>query len=212
MTNENAEKIFSNLKIKKDIWKNFCEIDSIIMKNGVGYYPNWKHLRFLYTGKEILIKHGDSLPYGARLTTSYGLSEDRLEVSFTPGQIVIPSEYYSDFRLPRFGDIIRSSETAFKVLSESIIMDVKFYANTTQIKLATPIFFSNYSKLSFYDPNEYKKETAMHATEVEGIYMNFKERKGKSYKNFGSYHEKIKIKDISEINLKLSNKKVYKLD
>ena len=65
--------------------------------------------------------------------------------------------------------------------------------------------------MSFYDPSMYNNEDCIHGTEVEGVYGKFTENKGKN-KKYGTQHEVINIKNIKEVNLKLSKaNKTYKL-
>ena len=214
MTKERFEEIITNLKLEKNKWITLGEIESIIFSDGTGIYPNWKHIRFLITdGNEILVRHGDSEPYGARLNYIFSLSTDGCSLSFPPGNVVAQSEYYSNFRIPKSGDIIRSTIGTEKCLSESIVSSVLNAGNMCLISTINPIVMNKESRLSFYDPSEYDADICMHSTESEGIYMKFHPNcNGKKDKKFGIYHDIIKIKNIAEINLKLFVKlKTYKL-
>lgn len=211
MEKERFEEVVENLKLEKYKWQYLNEFDSIELKNGKGYYPDWSHLRFLIGDKFIFVKHGISEPYGARLKYIFNLSYNGMNLNFPAGNPVIPSTYYNDFRAPRVGDVIRSSEDVDKILSESIIKEVMNTGNSFIINISNPIKISKESHLSFYDPLLYNQENCMHATEVEGIYMKFKENHGKKSK-YGIYQDVIRIKDIAAINLKLSVKqKTYKI-
>lgn len=211
MEKEKFEEVIENLKLERYKWQYLNEFDSIEMKDGKGFYSDWKHLRFLIGDKFIFVKHGISEPYGARLSYIFNISYDGTTVSFPPGNPVLPSDYYGEFRAPKQGDIIRSTISTTNILSESLITEVYNSGNSFIIKVLNPIKMNKESKLSFYDPTVYDKELCMHSSEVEGIYMKFKENPGKKSK-YGIFHEIIKIKNIKSINLKLSVKqKTYKI-
>jgi len=80
MKKEKYEEIIENLKLPKNTWITLTEFDSIVLSNGVGIYPNWQHMRFLLTDNEIIIKHGYSEPYGARLAFRFSISTDGMSI------------------------------------------------------------------------------------------------------------------------------------
>lgn len=212
MKKEKFLEIKENLKIKDGEWTVLNDIDAIILDDGVGIYPNWNHLRFLFDGDTIFIKHGLSEPYGARLTNTFNLSSNMLTISMPPGDVVIPTSFYNSFRLPKEGDILRSTVGTQKVLSESLVKDCKVFNNSTVIHLVNPVKMTQESHLSFYDPGKFNKENCIHSSIVEGIYMKFKENENGRKSKFGAFHETIKGKSIQEIHLKLSTKqKTYTL-
>lgn len=207
------EKILINLKYTRNEWREFDEISSIVLNDGRGIYPNWQYMRFLIKDNgDILIKHGKSEPYGARLIGSFMVSYDGFSISFPKGDIISPTEYYTKFRFPVEGDIIRLSDK--KLLGEFLVSKVSVRMNAIIINLANPLYYKNRGRLSFYDPNSFDSELCMHSTAVEGVYMKFKENSGKPDKKYGVYHEIIKYKDIKEISLKVGSNglSTYKLD
>lgn len=211
MTYERFNEILENLKLEKFKWLDLTgEIESLVLKNNIGIYPNWKHHRFLITDKSILVKHGDSVPYGARLSNIFTISADFTGITF-PGKLIVPTPFYNDFRIPKRGDILCASYDKDTVYSCVIVEEVINAMNGTFIKLSQPLKIGKEFHLSFYDPLEYLPDICMHGEYYEGIYMKFLERPGKKSK-YGVFHETIKIKNIQEINLKLSAKlKTYKL-
>lgn len=211
MKKEKYEEILNNLELPKEKWLTLTEFSSIILNNGIGIYPNWLHMRFLLLDNEIIIKYGESQPYGARLGNRFLISNDLLSIQFPPESIIAPSVYYSTFRAPKSGDIIRSTIGTEKVISESVVENSYNGSNTFLIEVSSPIKLPKEARLSFYDPKEYNIGTCIHGTEAEGIFMKFKENNGKS-KKYGIQHQIIKIKEIQEINLKLSiRNKTYKI-
>ena len=79
MKNEEFEELLKQKNIKKNAWIPLDEIKSIIMKNGSYIYPDWEHCRYYITDKEIFIKCGISVPYGAMLGST-------LRFSLVPGR------------------------------------------------------------------------------------------------------------------------------
>lgn len=204
MKKEQFSEIIQNLKYEENEWLTLSEIDSIVLNDGRGIYPNWKHMRFKVFQDHILIQHGDSVPYGGRLGTMFNVSNDRLQISFPPGSILVPTDYYSEYRNPKAGDILRLTN-GHDVFSESLVQEVLPMANAFIIKLVNPIKLAKEFRVSFYDPSEYEPKLCMHSSEVEGLYMKFQVNNGKEKKQ-GIFHEIIKVKEIAEIKLKLSVK------
>lgn len=205
MRKEQFNEIIEDLKIEKNKWLTLGEVESILLSDGRGIYPNWRHMRFKFTDDSILIKHGDSFPYGARLGNIFNINNDMKQISFPPSSIIAPSEFYSDFRLPKSGDIVRFTNGASTLLSECLVENVLMTSNVFVIKLVNRANIGKDFRISFYDPQEYDKDICMHSSEVEGIYMKFSENDGKQRKS-GIFHETIKCKEISEIMLKLAYK------
>ena len=85
------------------------EIESIILNDGRGIYPNWVHMRFLITNDSIVIKHGYSEPYGGRFNYRFAISNDAMSLSFPPSNILAPTLFTEPFRQPKVGDIVRST-------------------------------------------------------------------------------------------------------
>lgn len=204
-------KIIHELNIKYNEWIDLYEIDGIILNNGRGIYPDWKHMRFLITDShDILIRYGTSTPYGARLTSLFNISIDGQDLSLNTSDLLPETIYYSEYRAPRSGDIIRYMRGKI-LINESPIMSVSIGANQTCIALGTPISTRTRGLLSFYDPLEYTGGSeCMHSNPIEGIYMKFKPNELNNIKKFGGYHELIKCKDISEVVLKVVSKKFQK--
>jgi len=208
---EKFNEFIENLKLERETWQLFSDIESIVTNDNIGYYPNWQHLRFLISDNEIYVCHGTSIPYGARLAGTFSISSDNLSLQFLPGKIIAASPYYNDFPLPKMGDIIRSTMGTNKVLSENLIINTLYSSNCYYIKLMNPLRFNENAHLSFYVPSEFDKMTCVHGTESEGIYMKFIANEGKNSK-IGVYQEIIKVKNIKEINLKVNSKlKTYKI-
>lgn len=212
MKREKYEDFLEQLEYSKNKWYILNDIDAIYLDNGVGIYPNWCHTRFMFRDNDILIRHGYSIPYGARLISMYAVSSDRYNINFPPGNIISSTEFYRTFRPPKAGDILVSSDGLGNNLSESLVRQVLVSSNTVSIYLSNQVSINQNSRLSFYDPIEYKKEECSHSESVEGVYMKFNPNNGgKKDKNAGNYHEVIKIKNITEISLKLNTKKVYNI-
>ena len=210
MTKEKYEEIIKNLNLEKNKWQTLTEIESIVLNDGIGIYPNWVHMRFLLTDNEILIKHGSSVPYGSRLSCRFAISPNNMSLSFPPESVIVNSEFAVPFRKPKPGDILRATKGE-KVLCECLVSKVMNVMNGFYIDLSNPLRFSNDARLSFYDPGMYSENDCIHGTEIEGIYLKFTENHGKE-KKFGIQHESIKIKEIKEINLKLlRHNKTYKI-
>lgn len=210
MTKEKYEEFIKNLNIEKNKWYVLNDINSIIQKDGVGTYPKWTNLRFAFRENNILVCHGKPKIYGARLSTRFNVSTDRVNISFPPGSIVINN--FETFREPKIGDIIVSSDGVGNILSESIITSIKYGLNMTTITVMTPVKLNQNAKLSFYDPEVKLSQMSIHGTIQEGIYIDFiPNDSGKIYNDL-KYHEVIKVKNIVEINLNLRTKnKTYKI-
>lgn len=212
MNKEKYEDFLSQLDYQKGKWYPVCDVESFLLDNGIGIYPNWMHTRFMFRDNDILIKHGDSKPYGARLASMYSISSDRMMISFPPGRVISPTDYYNDFRLPRAGDILISSESTRKILSASLIRKVTVSNNAVFIELSNQLFFNQNSKFSFYDPSEFTNDDrCIHGNVIEGVYMKFSENSGRTDKKLGIFHESIKIKNIKEVVLKLNTLKTYNI-
>lgn len=206
MDKEKYEEFIENLSVKYETWYTLQDIDSIITKNGIGYYPNWKHMRFLFRKNEMLICHGKSILYGCRIENRFSLAYDNKTINFP----ITVKNSFSKFRAPVTGDILVSADGDGHILSESIISNVHSGMNMISISLTNPIILSKYDIiLSFYDPTV---NTSENRIIVNGEYADFIPNKnGKEYKEL-SYHESIKIKNIEEISLKLRTKnKTYKV-
>lgn len=212
MKKEKFEEFVENLELEKEKWITLDEVDSIILSNGVGIYPDWKHLRFRIKDSEILIQHGDSSPYGARLGTRYQMDFSRTGITYPSNNIVPDTQYYYNFRNPVAGDVIRASEHG-EAKDEVVIIETIPTIAGLYIELARPVAFSNEMLFSFYDPMQFEKDNCMHSDIVDGIFMKFNPNLGKLRKD-GVYHDSIKVKDISEIRLKIKSKRqnrIYKI-
>jgi len=220
MKKEKFEEIIKKLNYEENKWLLFHEIDSIILASGRGIYPSWKNTRFLITKDKILVRHGRVEPYGARISGLIYMSGDLTSMTFatsSSGIMVESSSFYKgNFRQPRPGDIIRATENLTTVYGERHIKDIKISLNSIYITLWEPFPFPKSAKLSFYDPNVKNADfdNCLHSTIHEGIYMHFISNTSKKKNKFGTVHEEIKIKDISEINLIVGKEyynKTYKL-
>lgn len=203
MKKENFIEFLKNAKIEKDKWTTLPEVESIVLSSGRGIYPNWKHLRFKVYDDIIFVQHGDSEPYGARLGNMFSLSGDKTKISFPPSSILAEVNY--PFRQPVVGDILRVTNGKNNLTSEAMIVNVLKASNCTVYTLSNPINATNDFRLSFYDPTQYEEHSCMHSSEIEGFYMKFTANQGKERKT-GIFHELIKVKDISEIKIKLGIK------
>jgi hypothetical protein len=221
MEREKFDEISGKLKYEREKWLLFHEIDNIILKSGKGFYPDWKYLRFLITkDSKILVRHGVSKPYGARISGLTMVSNDYTSLYFTKTDKGIPienSSFYNEwFRQPKAGDMVRVSENLTRSYGESMIKDVTYTFNSVIVNMWMPIVFPSTGKISFYDPGILKDtENCIHSTIHEGIYMHFEPNQSKSKSKFGLHHEVINIKDIKEINLKVGKEyfnKTYKLE
>jgi hypothetical protein len=221
MTKEKFDEIIEKIGYQREKWYSFHEIESIFLTSGKGYYPNWRHLRFLISKDKIIIKHGDSEPYGARLTNLVYTSNDFTSMTFSLGSEGIPLEpsqfYPGGFRQPTTNDKIRVSEGVNKVYGESNIKKIMISMNSVVVMLWQPLKIPKTGRISFYDPSYLSKnrENCMHSTFHEGIYMYFNGNPSKKKFKDEPFHEEIKVRDIKEINLSIGNdyyKKTYKLE
>ena len=103
MEKGNYEKVLTNLKYERNKWLELDEISSIILTDGRRcLYPNWQYLRFLIKDDgNILIRHGKSEPYGARLSGNFTISYDGYSITFPRIGIISPTDYYKTFRNPK---------------------------------------------------------------------------------------------------------------
>jgi hypothetical protein len=221
MEREKFGEIITKLNYDRNKWLMFHEIDNIIMKSGKGFYPDWKHLKFLITDKDaILVQHGNIKPYGARLGKPSMVSGDSKMMYFPlskDGIMIESSSFYNEwFRQPKIGDVIRSTKGLEVVNGESHISEIKQTINSIVVFLWSPI--SNWDdRLSFYDP-EYlarDRENCIHSSISDGIYMHFTANQSRSKHQGKFFQEIIKFKDIKEINLKVGKEyfnKTYKLE
>lgn len=221
MQKEKFEEIVNKLKYEKNKWLLFHEIDNIVLESGRGFYPNWKHLKFLIADDRIIVKHGQVKPYGARLNGLMYISGDHKTLTFSrtnEGINIESSSFYNEwFRQPKVGDYIRITEGMELTHGESPIMDVIYNINSVMIVLALPIKVPLSARVSFYDYSVLAsdRENCIHSTFQEGIYMHFIPNQAKPDKKYGIFHEEMKIKEIKEINLKVGKEffnKTYKLE
>ena len=222
MERERFDEIATKLNYSREKWLMLHEIDSIVLKSGRGFYPDWKHIRFMLTkdGK-LLAKHGLVLPYGARLSGLINVSGDYTTLVFTRTKNGIPienSSFYNEwFEQPKAGDTIRATENLTHSYGESVIKEVMGTINSVVVYLWTPLRFPNTGKLSFYKTDVLSSDVdnCIHGTIHEGIYMQFKANTPGKKSKFGVFHEEIKHKDIKEINLRVGAEyfnKTYKLE
>lgn len=210
MTNEKLNEIKTQLGIDNKKWYTLYDVESISLKNGVGIYPNWKYMRFLFSENEIFIKHGNSKPYGARLITKFMISSTQRSISFPYGSLISSVSQHPDFREPKIGDILVASNSDGAILSECIIDKITRGMNGTTISLVNPIALNKDILLSFYDPSEYDPENCIHSSILQGVYMKFEENiAGQTNKKYGKYQEIIKNKNIVSFDLKLISKRTY---
>lgn len=210
MKSEKLNEIRGQLDIPTGKWCTLYDVDSILLKDGKGIYPNYKFLRFLFTENEIFIKHGKSIPYGARLSTKFSISSTRNIISFQYGPLISSVPYHDDFRYPKSGDILVVTDTSGNVVSEALIDSVINGMNGVMITLISPINIKNDILLSFYDPLLYNKDLCVHGAIDIGVYLKFSENEnGINHKKYGRYHEIIKDKNIISFDLKLISKKTF---
>jgi hypothetical protein len=221
MEKEKFREIFSKLGHEREKWLTLQEIDSVITGSGRGYYPNWRFLKFMVTRDDrILVIHGKSEPYGARLSGLTMVSSDMSTIYLKPSERglaqIESSPMYGDFRQPRVGDTIRVTEGLAVCHGESIIMEVKPTFNAVILMLSHPLSIPRSARLSFFDTAIYSdRDNCVHSSMSEGIYMHFVPNKSKKKHGGFEFHEEIKAKDISEINLSVGKEyfnKTYKLD
>lgn len=209
MKSEKLNEIRGQLELNTDEWYTLYDVDSILLKDGKGIYPNWKFLRFLFTENEIFIKHGNSKPYGSRLSTKFSISSTQMSVSFPYGPVVSSVSYHPDFRSPKEGDILVALDSNNNIVSECVIKKVVTGMNGTIVSLLNPIVLKKDIVLCFYDPTEYDPKLCIHGTIVPGVYLKFSENSGYTHKKYGVYHEIIKSKNIISFDLKLISKKTF---
>lgn len=222
MDKEKFNEIIDKIGYKRDKWHTFHEIDSIVLSSGRGLYPDWRHLRFMVTSSnKLLVRHGKSEAYGARLGNVLMLSGDFRTMTLATskdGVSIEQSPFYPEgYRQPRTDDIVRVTEGMSKVYGESQVKAVKMTINGAIIELWQPLPFPRSGRVSFYDKNVLSndKDNCIHSTMHEGIYMHFVGNESKRKVQGDSFHEEIKIKDIREINLSIGSAyygKTYKLN
>lgn len=211
MTKEKLNELLDELHIEKNKWLDMYEIEGIILASGRGIYPDWKHIRTLITDNlDLLIRYGNSSPYGARLTFSNSISIDGMTIRLNSADLIQESVFYPGFRYPQVGDIIRLTHGPKTCLGESIITSASIGANCTILELSKPLPTTRSGMLSFYNPIEYDETLCMHSNPIEGVYMKFHPNMLQNTKKYGGYHELIKCKEISEIILKVVAKKNQK--
>lgn len=209
MTSEKLNEFLNNMKLEKGKWVTLYDIDRIELRGGIGVYPNWRFMRFLFTDNEVLVRHGNSKPYGARLNTKFMFSMDYCSVSFQYGPLIASVNTHEDFRNPKTGDILVATNESGIIVSESIISRVTSAINGHTIHLANPVAPAPGIFLSFYDPTCFNPETSIHGKILTGVYTTFVENPGSKHKKYGVYHEIIKIKNIESFDLKLISNKTY---
>ena len=205
MDKDKFEEVINELEFERNQWLDFSEIDTILLKNGRGIYPDWRHMRFMINNKnEILIKHGSSKPYGARMTSRYNVAVGGTSLQVAAQDFIPSTEYYDKFRMPKPGDIFRMTY-AGKEISQAVITEVDGGSNCVIIDLGSPINMQYHGMISYFDPVEYDKETCMHSDPIEGVYMKFSENSSKK-----GFQEVIKLKNIDAIILNVCSKRFKK--
>lgn len=194
MKRKEFEEIIKESKLDEDTWLTFNCFESIILNSGRYIFPNWKCIKFLIHKDKIYIRYGRPTIYGASLTGRYSIGIDGLDLRLDPSNL-IPK---GNFRPPMPGDIIRMTEGNYEI-SSSIIIDTFGAGNSFSIEVSKPFSTRVHGLLSFYDPTLYDKDKCFHSDIEEGEYYRFEIESGKYDKQFGVYHEIIKIKDIKEI-------------
>lgn len=209
MKNEKVNEIREQLKINKKEWTTLYDVDSILLRDGIGVYPNWKFTRFLFSENEIFIKHGTSEPYGGRLSPKFVISSTGRFMNFQYGPVLSPVSYHRDFRDPKAGDIVVFSDGS-TIVGECLIKNIIYSSNGTVIEFVNAAPMRNDLLASFYDPKEYDESKCIHGNIFPGVYLKFTENQnGHFNKTFGRYHEVIKYKNIESFNLKLISKKIF---
>jgi hypothetical protein len=217
---EKFSEIVSKLGYEREKWLTFQEIDSIVTSSGRGFYPSWKFLKFMITKDDkILVRHGLSKPYGARLSGLNMVSGDMRSLYFisnSKGVQIESSPFYNEFRQPRVGDSIRATEGLSVCHGESMIVDVIGTMNSVILALSEPINMPRGSRLSFYDTAVYSdRENCVHSSMNEGIYMHFSANRSKKRHRGQEFHEEIRVRDIVEVNLSVGREyysKTYKIE
>lgn len=203
MEKKNLEEIFKKLDIPYEKWIELDEIESIILNDGRGVYPDWRHVRFLIKPDlTIMVQHGKCEPYGDRLASEFVVSFDKKTFSFKRDNVLSELNGFKPFREPIIGDFICSTD-GNKLLSEAVIINISKASNLFIITASQSL---KPGRLSFYSASN-RNWLDMHSTHVEGKYMKFIRNNGRSDKNYGFYNEIIKPKEIKEINLQIGTKK-----
>lgn len=179
-------------------WTAVKEIKYIEMKDGTIFVPDIRYYRVKALKRGICVMCGTTAPYGAVLhnvTFAYDFSAIRIDSSFR--NIILPTEYYSTFRLPRVGDIIRISYNT-RVICEELIIDVQIGDNLTYIKFRRSLPLTGQNILnkivvSFYDPTI---SGDINGNYKDGIYLKFTANKLNKFKKCHFFLKYSKIKNI----------------
>lgn len=111
MERSEFNKFVENIGYQKFKYYSFREIESIIFKNGIGIYPNWKKMKFMITDDDILILHGRLEPYGGRIKglINFSGAYDYMMLNMSKHGLILDTKsfYGRDFRPPRDGDTLR---------------------------------------------------------------------------------------------------------
>lgn len=202
------------LEIPLNVYKQYKEISSIKLHTGREIFQDWLHMRMSFSEDGIKIRYGKSIPYGARLPSPMIFSNDlkyfTAKLDEDRNILVSPNPLTGEiFREPKFGDTIRSSLGCKNILSEAVIIDIKFNQNNKIIYLSQPI--SNEGKISYFDSSLYTKDGSCdHGETMEGVFMRFYPNQ-ESLSKRETFHELIKYKDITELNVSVENRKRIKI-
>jgi hypothetical protein len=211
--------ILAGLSLQREKWLTLHEVESIVLKSGRGVYPSWKFLRFMVTHDDrIIVRHGKSVPYGARISGLSMISGDMKSLYFSPskdGVQIESSPLYGEFRQPRVGDTVRVTEGLGVSHGEALIVDRTAAINAVILTIAQPLHIPRTGKLSFYDTSVYSdSENCVHSSVNEGVYMHFQPNQSKRKYRGHWYHEEIRPSDVQEIRLSVGGEyysKNYKI-
>ena len=199
----------SKLQYPLGQWHGYLDIESIQLRDGRGIYPDWRHLRFLCDGKDILIRHGRSSPYGGRISGLFMISEagNPIVTPLGSGELkAIPSEAYGFYRDFAPGDTLTVSIDG-KHVGQSLITSVQRYVSDKRIFLATPLIGDmRRAEFGFYDTMLYNSNVSecLHGILADRIYERFVPNPGRNSR-YGEYQESIRIKDIDRIFLRVGS-------
>ena len=110
------------------------------------------------------------------------------------------------FRQPRIGDKIVITGKGGKVYSDSTIIDIKRDMSSLILELTSPV---SKGKISYFDPSVFNNsEHLLHSDLYEGMYFSFESNEGKrNHKEYGIYHEHIRVKHIKEFDIQVGDKR-----
>lgn len=179
-----------------DTWLSLKEIGGIYLTSGISLHYNPEHTRYLLKKDKLLVQYGTTEFYGDRLHGLTTVSGDYKSFSFKKNQII------KDFRLPRMGDTLTVINNG-KIINKSLIMNTGMDIFGYVISTATSLYLETGMQLAFYDTAIYRenKRYCLHNILEAGVFKRYIPNLSKRQYGGEPYHEVIKIKKLSRIEV-----------